>query len=390
MIQSLVARLDTKTPIELKDIRLVPMKNADAGPLAPILQGMMDARVERQTSLGVADAEALRVLVMADPRSNSLIVGGSKESYDLVKSLAEQLDNAGPALSGQVQVLPLKYANAGTLSMTLANLFAQRYAAARTPDVVRQAPAILPELRTNALIVTANADDTRILKVLIEKLDVEDQNLAVELAVIPMKFNDAGIVGPTIQSLFQSRLTSMTVPGQTPAPQDRVDVVADALTNALIVSASKENLALIRSLLEKVDVEPPDETGIVRIYVLKNSDAQRVATLLQGLMSQGLYKPGLAVAGTSATLAAREKVAIAVDVRTNVLIVSASKENFKVIEEIVDRIDSGGDFTGLSDIRLYTLKRADATRSARCSRPSSAPSGPASRRPGAPGPRCRW
>ena len=362
VLESLVTRLDMKTPIDLRDMRLIALKNADAAPLAPILQAMMDARVERQTSLGVADAEALRTIVLADPRSNSLIVGGSKESYDLVKTLAEQLDNAGPALSGQVQVLPLKYANAGTLSTTLANLFAQRYAAARSPDLARQAPAILPELRTNALIVTANADDTRILKVLLEKLDVEQRDLAVELAVIPMKFNDAGIVGPTIQNLFQARLTSMTPPGQPPAPQDRVDVVTDSLTNALIVSASKENMVLIRALLAKVDVEPPDETGIVRMYVLKNSDVQRVAAMLQGLMAQGLYKPGIALAGPNTSLAAREKVAIAVDVRTNVLIVSASRENFKVLEEIIDRIDSGGDFTGLSDIRIYILKRADATR----------------------------
>ncbi|MCD6303786.1 MAG: hypothetical protein J7M21_02350, partial [Planctomycetes bacterium] len=318
-------------------------------------------RVERQQALGVKDAERLRMLISYDARSNSLIVGGGREGFDLVKSLAEQLDAAAPALGGQVQLLPLKHANAGTLSTTLVNLFNARYQAARTPDVQRQKPVILPDLRTNSLLVSANADDSKIIAGLLKKVDVEPTNPAVRLEVIPLKFNDASIVGPTIQQIFQARLQSMTPPGATPAPQDRVDVASDALANALIVSASSENLKLIRDLLKKVDVEPPMETGLVRLYPLKNSDAQRIATMLQSLISQGLYKPGATLAAQkNPALAAREKVAIVVDVRTNSLIISASRENFAVLEEIIRKIDESGDFSVFSDMRLYTLKNADA------------------------------
>jgi len=300
------------------------------------------------------------VIVVPDERSNSLIVGGSPESFKLVESLARQLDEAAPALGGRIQLHPLKEANAGTLSQTLSNLFTQRYQAARTPEVQRQRPVILPDLRTNSLLVAANSDDTKVLESLLTKLDVKLVDPAVRLVVVPLKHNDAGVVGPTINNIFRARLESMTPPGQTPAPQDRVDVASDALANALIISASKENLDLIAGLLAKVDVEPPAETGIVRIYRLENSDAQRIATMLDGLFSKGLYKPGLAAA--SAALAAREKVSVAVDVRTNVLIVSASKENFAVIDEIIKKIDASEDFGLLGDVRLYQLKRADATR----------------------------
>ncbi|MCX5682854.1 MAG: hypothetical protein NT049_04125, partial [Planctomycetota bacterium] len=186
---------------------------------------------------------------------------------------------------------------------------------------------------------------------------------SVELVLLPLKFNDAGIVGTEIQRLFTARLTSMTPTGAVPNPQDRVDIGTDPLSNALIVSASKENLVLIKGLLEKVDVEPPVETGVVKMYPLQNSDATRIATLLQGLIAQGLYKPGIALAAQQNTLlAAREKVAITADVRTNVLIVSASKENFAVIDEIIKKIDSTDDFGLLGDIRLFILKNATATR----------------------------
>ncbi|MEA3366486.1 MAG: secretin N-terminal domain-containing protein, partial [Planctomycetota bacterium] len=313
-------------------------------------------------TLGAADAEALRVIIEADERSNSLIVGGSAEGFKIVEGLARQLDGASPAISGQIQIFPLEHANAGNLSTSLSNLFDERYQAARTEDVRRQKPVILPDLRINALLVAANADDSKILKSLLEKLDVELKDPTVQLVVVPLRFNDAGIVGPTLESLFAARLLSMTPPGQQPMPQDRVDVAVDTLSNALIISASKENLGLISDLLKKVDVEPPDETGIVRMYALKTADAQRVGTMLENLVSQGFYKPGVLLAGDSALVQAREKVAIAVDIRTNALIVSASKENFAVIEEIIKQVDSTEDFSVLGDIRLFTLKNADATR----------------------------
>ncbi|MBL7220010.1 MAG: hypothetical protein ISS69_07845 [Phycisphaerae bacterium] len=360
MLTNLLGNLDRKTPIDLRDIRLVTLKNAEADTLSTVLQKMMDARVVRQQSLGVKDAEALRVIVVADARSNSLIVGGSAEGYKIVKDLAEQLDSKSAALSGQIQLLPLKEANAGTLSTTLVNLFNQRYQAARTDDIRRQKPVILPDLRTNSLLVAANNDDTKVLKSLLKNLDVKLTDPAVRLVVIPMKHNDSGIVGPMIRDIFAARLVSMTPSGTTPAPQDRVDVSVDSLTNALVISANKENLTLIEGLLKKVDIEPPMETGIVRMYPLKNADAQRVSTLLSSLISQGLYKPGAVAAGTNAALANREKVAIAVDTRTNVLIVSASKENFAVIDEIIGKIDSD-DAVLTGDIRAFPLKKARAT-----------------------------
>jgi len=362
MLTTLLANLDAKTPIEMRDVKLVTLKNADATALGTALQRMMDQRVQRLTALNPADAEALRVIIIPDTRSNSLMVGGSAEGFQLVKSLAEQLDNISPGLTGQIQIYPMKHATAPVVATTLSTFFTQRYAAARTPDVSRERPVIMSDVRCNSLLVAANADDTKIITGLLEKLDVELPDPSVLLVVMPLKNNDSGIIAPKLQQIFQARLTAMTLPGQTPVPQDRVDVTNDILSNALIISASKENLALIKGLLEKIDVEPPDVTGVVRMYPLQNSDAQRVQTLLQGLIQQGLYKPGMVAAQGNALLAAREKVSITTDVRTNVLIVSASKENFAVIEEIIKKIDSTEDFGLLGDIRLFTLKNADATR----------------------------
>ena len=361
MLATLIKQLDKKTPVAFRDLRLIALKNAEASALASTLQKMMDARVQRQQSLGVKDAEALRTIIAADARSNSLLVGGSAESFQIVQEIARQLDSAGPALGGQVQIFPLAEGNAGAIAQTLQNLFERRYQAARTPDVRRQKPVLLPDVRTNSLLVAATADDTEILKSLLDRLDVKLTDPSVRLTVLPLEHNDAATVGPTLQRLFAARLRSMTPQGQPPTPQDRVDIATDGLANALIVSASKENLELIRGLLRKVDVEPPDETGVVRLYPLQHADAQRIATLLQGLLREGLYKPGLVVTGQNPAVQGREKVSLAVDTRTNTLIVSASKQNFAIVEEILGKLDTAEDFGSLGKIRVFVLKQANAT-----------------------------
>ena len=362
LAELIVSQLDVKDTIEVHQIHLLTLENADAVSLAPILQKMLDARVQRASALGQVDSERLRMMVVADTRSNSLIVGGSADGFELVKKIVEQLDSAGPALGGKIQIIPLTHANAGTLSTTLVNLFNARYQAARTPDVARQKPIIVPDLRINALLVSAGADDSKILAGLVKKLDVELTDPAVVLEVLPLTHNDAGAIGPTIQQIFQARLTSMTPPGATPAPQDRVDVAADALANALIVSASKENLAMIRELLKKVDVEPAAESGTVKIYQLKNADAQRVATMLQGLVQQGIYKPGASFAAqNNPAVVAREKVAVSFDARTNTLIVSASKENLAVLDQIIRGLDTA-EISPATTFRVFKLTNATATK----------------------------
>ena len=71
------------------------------------------------------------------------------------------LDTAGAALSGRIRLIPLQFADARVLGATLTTLFDQRYAAARTTDVQRNKPVILPDPRSNSLLITANQEDNR-------------------------------------------------------------------------------------------------------------------------------------------------------------------------------------------------------------------------------------
>jgi type II secretory pathway component GspD/PulD (secretin) len=163
----------------------------------------------------------------------------------------------------------------------------------------------------------------------------------------------------TLEGVFTARRQNRTVPGVGPAPQDQVEIQTDSLNNALIVFASKENVEIIKGLLEKLDVEPAAFGGVLEVFTLAYADAQRVATMLQSLVQQGMYRPG-APATSGAARSPREALAITVDPRSNTLLISASPENLLVVKEVIKRVDTR-DWAATGNVRVYELKKARAS-----------------------------
>jgi type II secretory pathway component GspD/PulD (secretin) len=205
IIDNLIAQLDKPMAPEFRDIRILPLAHADAAQLAATLQRLMDQRVTRQGSLGKGQGDGLKVLVLPEPRSNSLLVGGGKDAYELVESLARKLDDAAPSLTGGVRIVPLEYADARILAASFNQLFTQRYQASTSPEIQRQKPVILPDARVNALMVSAGREDNETIDALLKKLDRKLDNPSLALTVLPLKHNDAAKVAVTLEGVFAAR-----------------------------------------------------------------------------------------------------------------------------------------------------------------------------------------
>ena len=358
IIEGLLMQLDQKLPFDLRDIRILPLEHADASVVASTLQKLMDARLTQRVPLNKGQSDALKVIILADSRSNALLVGGGRDGFEMVQTLAKQLDTAGPALSGRIRLIPLQFADARLVGATLTTLFEQRYTAARTTDVQRNKPVILPDPRSNSLLITANQDDNRAIDELLLKLDTRMDNPSLQLTVLPLKHNDAARVGAMIESIFTARRTAQSLPGQPALPSTQIKLEPDALNNSLVVSASKENLELIQDLLKKLDAEPVIAGGVLAVFTLQFADAARVGAMLSSLVQQGLYRPGQLPGATKATAA--DKLAVSVDQRSNTIFVSASPETMAVVREVIKRMDTQEQaVTG--DVRLFQLKHARAS-----------------------------
>ena len=216
---------------------------------------------------------------------------------------------------------------------------------------------IVPDPRSNSLLVAAGVDDNQAIDDLVSRLDQRLDDPSMVLTVLGLRHNNATTVATTLESIFAARLRSRTIPGQPASPQDLIKIEPDSLNNSLIISASRENVELIVGLLQKIDVEPVVAEGVVQTFTLEFADAQRAASMLRALVQQGLYRPG---AGGPRGDTQREAMAITVDSRSNTLVVSASPENLAVIKEVIRQIDVK-DFAQMGNIRVYPLKHARAS-----------------------------
>ena len=360
VIEGLLAQLDQKLAFELRDIRIIPLDNADATVVAASVQRLMDARVTQRASLNQGTADTLKVTILADQRSNALLVAGGRESFDMVESLAKQLDKASPALSGRIRLIALTNADSRVIAATLTTLFTQRYASQRAADVGQMRPIILADPRSNSLIVTANQEDNATIDDLLKRLDTKPENPSLTLTVLPLKKNDSARVASVLKTIFAARLQAQALPGQPALPSEQIEVQPDPLNNALIISASKENLELIQGLVAKLDLEPTIEGGMLQTFTLQFADAQRVATMLNSLVRQGLYHPGQPLGGAGRAASGRDALAISVDPRSNTLFVSASPENLMVVKSVIEKVDTK-DFSDATNMRVYTLKNAKAS-----------------------------
>ena len=141
--------------------------------------------------------------ILADDRTNQLIIIASKDAFRQIMALKRKLDVPEDASDGQIHVLRLKHADAEELATTLSSLAAGRPTSrqnnnARNRGRGRNPPSagntsaalfqgdvkITADKPTNSLVITASKNDMVSLKRVIERLDVPRFQVFVEAAIL--------------------------------------------------------------------------------------------------------------------------------------------------------------------------------------------------------------
>ncbi|WP_019451645.1 type II secretion system secretin GspD [Cupriavidus sp. BIS7] len=100
------------------EVELIPLKNAVASDAAVVLQKLLDPSAAGGAGGGATDA-SLRTTVVAEPRSNSLMIrASSRARVQQARQLIEKIDQPF-ARPGNIWVVPLKNADAVKLAATL-------------------------------------------------------------------------------------------------------------------------------------------------------------------------------------------------------------------------------------------------------------------------------
>ena len=214
------------------------------------------------------------------------------------------------------QLIPLKYADPNDLKKLFAPLIS------KTSVIVSYPP-------TGMLIVTDVLSNIKRLLRITEVIDVE--GIGEEISVVPLKHATASDIAKSLNTVFKRtvRRAKKGVPGET-----IVRIVSDERTNSLITLASENDTHKIRRLIKLLDRETPRGEGDIHVYYLQNANAEDLAKILMSIPSEQkkATKKGRQPVLSKETL-------IVADKATNSLIITAKRDDFVVLEEVIKKLD---------------------------------------------------
>jgi len=237
--------------------------------------------VTRVFQLRNADLEPVRAVVtqllspgaeLAPFPPDTLIVTEVDSNLERIERLLARLDVAP---SDQLQVIPIKFASVQEVSDKIQRILDK----SRTPGAKSPVgPLVVPDERTNKLIVVSNsATVERVLQV-VAQLDVPLPGDG-QVSVYPLKNAEAKEIATTLEPLLQGgRGKTPAAPGIVPtAPlfTGEVKVAASEATNGLVVVANPADYRNLVRLIEQLDLPRKQifiEAAILEIDVERDSD----------------------------------------------------------------------------------------------------------------------
>lgn len=333
-IVSIARQLDTRPAKLFDQIRIIRMERLSAADLKTKIEELWKRKADLRR-----EEELLEDLpvVVADERSNALIIASSVEDYEEIKRLVDTLESQ--PLIEDTRIFKLTYADPKVLTEIMTKLFDGM--AGQSEGF--KAPTIIADSRSNALIVAASRDTMERVEDVLKRLDVEAGPMTAIFHVYALKHGSAVQLAPRMQELFDTREEGDDTP-RTP-----IVILAEESSNSLVCSAARDDHDIIVGLLELLDV-PSNIAKQFEIFPLKMAKAATVAEKLESLFKSQ------AEGGTGRT----DAIATQADERTNSIIVWASPSQMLNIQEVIDRLDTAAPAVEMM-IKVIQLKQALAT-----------------------------
>lgn len=194
-IDSLLRQLDQ---VSEEPLQVMPLQHASASDTSQLI-----------TRLLAREQGADSAQVVADPRSNALLVRGSADSRERVRALLAQLDRPGDALrSSNTQVIYLRHANAAEVVKVLRSLSQEAGAPMAEGEGQGKAPAPVNlsgirleyEEGTNAVVMVGPDSELAAYRNIVEQLDIRRAQVVVEAIIAEVSDSRAEELG--VQWLF--------------------------------------------------------------------------------------------------------------------------------------------------------------------------------------------
>jgi general secretion pathway protein D len=224
------------------------------------------------------------------------------------------------------QVIPLEHASA------------EEIRALFTPFVSKDG-ALAAYKPTNFLLITERASNVRRMLRIIEQVDVP---------IVEEKISVFQLEHASAKSLAEKIGQLVTAEGRVPpaaprrpeiplAPVSRiVRVIPDERTNSLVVLANERDTKEIGELISRLDTEAPKGKSQLHVRYLEHARAEDLAKVLSAIISA---KPKPAPKEKAPGGTVPEEATITADKATNSLVITASPQEYRELEEVIQKLD---------------------------------------------------
>ena len=153
---------------------------------------------------------------------------------------------------------------------------------------------------------------------------------AEEPEVVFLENSDAAEVGRVLNEGIQKNAQARGV-----KPSAKAVIVKRI--NALVLFGSRAERASMLRLIERLDVEPQIEQGVINVHFLENADAEELSAVLKNLI--GGARKGAKPKGGSSPFASLSDISVTPDKGTNSLVIVASPSDYTSIIGVIRKLD---------------------------------------------------
>jgi len=200
-LTKMIAGLDL--PLSDALAELIPLKYASASNVQRMVKELF-ASGGGQGAAAQQQAIGQRLAIMADDRTNTLIVLGDEPQLRKVREMIATIDVPTAQTKSNIHLVTLSNADAEELSKILTQMLgsgAKPGDASQAPVTFNKAVNVVADKATNSLIITADPADFEVLAPVIEQLDVRRQQVFVEALIMEVSANKSREFGFEWQSM---------------------------------------------------------------------------------------------------------------------------------------------------------------------------------------------
>ncbi len=188
-IEKVISEIDQPGSEQVTEI--LPLRHADAQELAEELKSAISAnesraqRLKRRLpSVGRDRAGGAGVAVVPSPRSNSLILTGSREDIEHLSGIVKKMDVEAETRGGRLNAIFLKYISADEAAKSIGALLDK--AAGKSDSGGSGVISVEPSVGNNALLVDASSREFDAVKQLVNQLDKLPEQVHIEVLILEL------------------------------------------------------------------------------------------------------------------------------------------------------------------------------------------------------------